>query len=496
MPIGGRPFGRAPLGGTGFSPAGQAGVLLKIGAIDVTPMLRWPGIRTAKELNARDDMEVELITTTGYVPALGEQITLLYNGGIEFLGTIHSRDIAFLSEADDLWTEMKLRCVDLNELADRHLVIDIFENRSAGTIVRQIVTKYLAADNIQIGDVQEGPFVTRFVAAYLTIAQCLNELCEQSGFHWNIDASRTLNFRARTTAPAPFTITQSNAVFKALRGTRTKNQFRNVQYLDGGKGVTDPRTENFPGDGTTRTFNVEYPLFEAPTITRDGAVQSVGIRGVDENKDWYWNKGETALGHDPERPVLIASEAIQVLYRGTFDLVGIVEDVAAIQERREVEGGSGRYEHLHRDDGIDGEDNVQDKAISLLRQFSTLDDSTDFETFVPGLAIGQLATLDVVELLLQGDFLITKLETEFIEPNVRRFQVSATTGDVKGRYQEFFAQMLSSKRTVALRDGETLQEALVMHDLVGVTDSIEATLVDVVADEFGPGEFGPGEFGP
>jgi hypothetical protein len=494
MTMGSAPFGSVPFGGLPSAPAGQDGLQLQISPINVTDILRVNTYRLRQELNGRAELECELLSLTGYVPLIGQQVTLLLDGGFLFVGTVHEREVEFLSEKRSDYVSIKVRCVDLNELADRRIVVEVFENQTAGAIVRQILQKYLAEEVIQAGDIQPGPVVARVVFPYRSVAGCFDDLSEQTGFHWNIDQQRALNFTARTTAPAPFTITSANAVFRGLRGSRTRNQYRNVQYVDGGHGITDQRTESFRPDGTVQSWNVEFPIYAKPMIQLNFVTQlSVGIRGIDTNADWYWNKGETAIGHTGA--ILAATDFVSVSYQGLFDLIEIVEDTAAILERQLVQGGTGRYELLDRDDNLDGQNLVEDKGLSLLRRYGTMDDVADFETDLPGLAIGQLATLNVPELGLVGSFLITQLETQSLLPDTRRFRVTATTGEVKGTFQELFKGLLASQQPITIREGEILQEVLALHDPVAMTDSIDATLADFAIGEFGTGEVGSAEFG-
>ncbi len=494
MILGGNPYGATPFGGVPI-PAAFQGVVLQIGPQDVTPSLLVNSYRIRRELNGRDELEFPLVSTTGYVPLLGQQVILSIDGGLEFVGTVHEREVAFHSDGRGDYTTVQVRCVDLNELADRRLVIEVYENMTAGAIVRAIVAKYLAAELIQIGDVQDGPTVARVVFPYQSAASCFDDLSEQSGFHWHIDAQRGMNFAARETAPAPFTITSANAVFRGLRGTRTRNQYRNVQYMDGGRGVTDPRTESFRGNGLQQSWNVEFEIFAKPTIDVNFQPQTVGIRGVDTTTQFYWNKGETAIGRLSSLPPLLATDIIHVTYQGLFDVIEIVEDTAAILERQQVQGGTGRYEQLDRDDQLDGQDRVLEKGISLLRRYASLDEVIEFETDVVGLTIGQLATVDVPELGLSGTFLITQLEIAPLNVTQRRFTVTATTGELKGRWQDLFANLLASNRPIVLREGEILQEVLAVHDPVGVTDSVVATLDNAATGEWGTGEAGTAEFG-
>jgi hypothetical protein len=490
-----RPLGSATFGGLGLTQSAQTFLMLQVGPLNVNDQLVWRSQKIKRELNGRDELEFSLINITGYVPAIGESVRLFWRQALAFVGTVHERDVQFISEGDSVYTTVSVRCVDINEVADRRIVTEVYENQSAGDIVVQIVTKYLVPENISHGDIQDGPLVSRMVIPYLTVADTLDELCEQSGFHWNIDNSQALNFFSRETSPAPFTVTSANAVFRGMRGSRTRNQYRNVQYVDGGRGITDPRIEQFIGDGTLRTFNVEYPLFETPTIQRNFSEQTVGIRGVDEGKQWYWNSEETAIGHDPSEPVMVETDHLIVSYRGTFDLVSVVEDSAAILERQSVEFGTGRYEQVHTDDNIDGQDLVQEKGLSLLRRYASLDDVVQFEVDTEGLDVGQLLSINVPELGLVDSFLITNIDISWVSPDLRRFIVTATTGELKGQFQDFFAQLLGGRKAISIREGEVLQEVASVRDLVGVTDISSATLTNVTFDVIGTAEVGFSEAG-
>ena len=495
MTIGARPFGRAPLGGSGFIPVPSSQLALQIGPLDVTPFLRRGTYSLRQELNGRDELEFTLISTTAYAPAIGENVFFSIGQGLLFAGSVHECDVEFVAENRSDYTRARVRCVDLSELADRRVVVEIYEQMSAGAIVRDIVGKYLFPELVQMGDIQEGPMVERVVFAYQTAARCFDDLCEASGFHWTIDQQRAVSFFARTSSPAPFTITSANAVFRRLQARRTRNQYRNVQYVAGGHGVTDPRTEPFRGDGTRATFTVEYPIFAAPSIQVNFQPQTVGIRGVDTVAQWFWNKGENTLGYTGT--TLTSADVVLVSYRGLFQLIEVVEDTAAILERQAAQGlGTGRYELLESDSNLDGQALTEEKGLSLLRRYASLDTVVDFETDVPGLGIGQLVPVNAPEVGCVGTFFITHLETRPLLPNARRFQVTATTGELKSTFQELFQKMLASSQPISIRSGEILQEVMGMHDPVGVTDSIDATLADFAEGQWGVGDVGTAEMGP
>lgn len=497
MTLGGGQFGVEPFGsGQSGGPAGTSipGLLLRIGAMDATVYLRVFTYRLIQDLNSRDEADCTLLNHVGYVPQIGESFELSLNGGVLFAGTVQERDVTFISEGRSDYLVIEVKAVDWNELADRHTVAEIYQHMTAGAIVRAIVTTYLAGEGVTIGDVQDGPLVEGIKFAYASAASCFDQLSQQTGYHWTIDAKKALSFFARTTTPAPFTLTSANAVFRKLKSSRTRNQYRNVQYLAGGKGVTDPRTEFFVGDGTRQSFDVQYPVNSVPAIELNNVPQTVGIRGVDEGTQWLWNAGETAIGQNGGS-ALRSTDRLSVTYQGQWTITYVVQDAAAILERQAVQGGTGRYEQLEQDTSLEGLLNVQDKAMALLRRFASIDDVADFETDVPGLAVGQLLTVNVPELGLVGEFLITHLETTSLLLSTRRFMVTATTGELKGTWQEFVTRLIASDQPITIQDNAPLALAMALSSPVGVSDSVTAVLTNAATGEWGTGEAGTAEFG-
>jgi hypothetical protein len=493
--LGTQALGSNPFGGSGSTNFLNAGLQIIIGPKDVTDITLWESSNLEEELNGRDQLSFTIKSTPAYIPKIGEEVKVLFRSGTIFLGSIHERQVEFLYTPQQISLLIQISCVDINAIADRRFVSEVYENLLCGEIVGVMAAKYLLFEGVSLGNVHPGPRISKVVFNRISFAECMNKLCEQAGFYWQIDKKRFLSFFPRSVSPAPFTVTEANAVFRNIKGTISRNQYRNVQYIDGGKGLTDARTEAFRGDGTVKTFTTEYKISTQPTITLNGGEETVGIRGVETGKGWYWAKGENSIGQDAGYQTLISTDLLLVTYRGEFNLVNVIEDSQAIFERQTIEGGTGRYEHLVVDTALDGQDLIQEKGLSLLRRYSTLDDTATFDVYQEGLQIGQNVTLDVASCELQGAFLITNMRTSFVTPTMRMFTVTVTNGEIKNKFQDFFAGFLGSARPGSISAGDILQEVNSNIDPVGVTDSITATLVSVVSDEFGTGEVGTSEFG-
>jgi hypothetical protein len=191
-------------------------------------------------------------------------------------------------------------CGGYEVLADRRQVAEVYINRTAGFIVNDLVSKYLAADGITVGTIQSGVNVPRAVFGYQQLSQVLRQLAEASGYVWYIDYDKALYFVERDFANAPFDIdgdTAGERPVRAVNAEASLTQYRNRQYIRYNE-LTAVRTERFAGDGERQTFTVEFPIANKPTVAVNGFAQTVGIGGLEEGKDWYWGKGSNEITQD------------------------------------------------------------------------------------------------------------------------------------------------------------------------------------------------------
>lgn len=191
-------------------------------------------------------------------------------------------------------------CAGYEVLADRRLIAEVYRNKTAGFIVNNIITNYLAADGITAGTIETGAFIPRATFAYVQASQVLRELAEANGLVWYISYDKELFFVERDFATAPYEIDQTDATKRAVRGvvaTGSLNQYRNRQMVSYEE-LTAVRTETFAGDGFTQTFGVEFPIALVPTVSVNGVAQTVGIGGLEDGKQWYWNRGANEIAQE------------------------------------------------------------------------------------------------------------------------------------------------------------------------------------------------------
>lgn len=476
-------FGDAPLGDFVFGIGGPVASLtsVRIGATDVTPNVKIEDYRITEELNGRNTLELTLYVESDYVPSEGEEVVLLVGASRLFAGTVHEYDVKFATEANLRWKEIAIRCVDWNQLADRRVVAEIYENQPVGVIVRDLLERHLDEDGVTVGNIIDGPTIAKAVFPYMTMSEALDALSEQTGWFWNIDYYKSLHFVEPAVTSATLTITESNAVVRRFRKSKTLSQYRNIQYVDGGKGITVELTQAFVGDGTTRSWNTEYPVAQMVAIRLadpvSGEQQSAAVRsgGNGDIAQFYYAIDETSISQDSEEPVLEDGQRFFVVYKGYYPIINVTIDATKVLERQAIEGGSGKYEAIERNDSLDGEEVVESKAVGLLRKYGVVDTNIVFETDVAGLSIGYVVVVDVPSIGLSNvEFLIVRSETHNYRLDKRRYTIEATTGEVKGSMREFFAKLFAGPRSLTINPDQIVGRASPFDLDIDVSDTLEA----------------------
>lgn len=514
MPFGSGPFGTVPFG-SGPRRQGVSPVLsqftVRIGSTEVRPYLRWNIWRVTEVLNSRDTSTMNFLVkptspNPNYVPQLGERVQVRFGNVLYWTGLVHDREMSWTTEARNDLKEITLRCVDLTALCDRLTVNEVYVNKTAGEILRHIVSKYLAADGLTSGGVQDGPVIAKVVFARRYAADCFDAVCKLTGYHWTVDQGGVLQYFPRFASLAPFDISHANARFRQARTSVTLADFRNVQYATGGMGITQvPVTDFHIGDDIARTFATAYPISSLVSVKVNGAVQSLGIRNVDDagSKAWYWNKSQAGINQDPSQPILkgrtasAPADRLEITYHGFYGPVATkLVNAPSIAERRTIEGGSGRYEVVDYDQSLDGLAVTIAKAKGDLRRHGTLDPMMDFETDEIGLAVGQTVTIKLPELDVPDvDMLITELETSLFGMEKRRHRVKATAGELKGTYQEFFQHIFSKGGALTISPDDSINEVVVDTDPVSATDLATLTTSAAHTGKWGQDTWGRLQWG-
>lgn len=343
-------------------------------------------------------------------------------------------------------------------------------NLRIGTNGIQAITYY--ADGLQVEQsdyatpwvvgqtsyIQAGPTVTSYVVNYKTLAAAFDDLALLAGFYWVIDANRNLHFAAQSTNTAPWTLDGTQPANASLQIQETQPLYRNAQWTLGGQGTTGTQTEAQKGDGSRRSFVLQYPVHAVPSDIHinSAAPGTIGILGVDTGKDWYWNKGSNVITQDNAGTLVASTDTFHATYVGEYPITSYSEDLSAVGDIIALEGGttSGLIEQVQTDASLVTTAQAFQSGAALLAKFATSGEIVTFTTKVAGLRAGQLlpVSLPAVWQFASPDVLI---QTVSITHDDFEFwySVTALSGPANTTWVDFFKAIASTQFAIDTSQG-------------------------------------------
>lgn len=400
-------------------------------------------------IEERSIAEFTVIDTAGVLSYQKGQPVEIYDvtNTLIFGGVIDTPEKTTMAPSGGLYHP--IRCVDWHYLADKRLVAESYLATSAGDIVKDIRTKYLVAEGVTVGNIEDGPDIVEAVFNYVRASEAYDALAEKAGKIWYIDENKALYFVNRDTTPAPWnwtTHTPKPAGSKAfLSGGNPK--YRNRQYIRGGRGTTALQTETFTGDGVTVAFTVGFPFQQAPTVTVNAVARTIGIKGIDVAKDCYWNKGDATLTFDAGSTP--GAVAVVIKYYGQFDILVLAEDIVAIADQLAIEGaGTGYVDEISDEPKLDDKDASIDAAKAKLVRYAVTGQRFEYETLLTGLKPGQLQTINYPALgLNNAEMLIEAVSIRGAGSN-NHHRITAIQGPTMGSWSDFFKALAHMKAEI------------------------------------------------
>lgn len=314
-------------------------------------------------------------------------------------------------------------CVDCHYLADKRIVATSFEDVTAKAVVESLHATYLDPENVTLAtatlagaEVNLGGVVIN----YVPLSVALDRIAELAGAHWWIDDDRELHFEDPTTAAAaPFDL-DGSGVLVGPTVTQGNQEYRNRQYVRGGRALTSEQVETFVGDGERTAFTVGFPIAQVPTVKVNTVAQTVGIKGVDQGKDWYWSKGDATLAQDFGGTVLTGADTLEVTYVGEYRVVGVLGDGTLVDAEQLQDGGTGLVEAVFDDPDANDLNEVFTSASGRLARYGREGWQLDAIVRDVGLKPGQLATVDLPDHSLDTvEALITDVTSYSVGTEVR-----------------------------------------------------------------------------
>lgn len=418
---------------------------------DTKILYRKGSLMVEKRIEERSVAEFTIIDvggTASYRRGQPVEIRDIYNELI-FGGVIDTPEKIAMAPDGGLYHP--IRCMDWHYLADKRLIALSFLATAAGTIVESIITNYLADEGIGIGNIEAGPDIVEAVFNYVRASDALDALAEKSNKIWYIDERKRLYFVARDITPTDWGATAADMTKKTPILSSGNPQYRNRQYIRGGKGTTGAQEEKFIGDGEQKAFTVGFPFQKVPTSVTVVVVavpvgQSIGIKGIDVAKDCYWNKGDATL------TFTVApgdGKEVVVNYFGQFPILTLVENNNEIIDRLAIEGGgTGYVEDIADEPTLDDKDASLDSGLAKLARFGVPGSRFFYQTTKRGLDIGQIQPITYPLLGLTNTDMLIESITITTAGGLMFYDITAIQGPEQGSWSKFFKALADMKQEV------------------------------------------------
>lgn len=180
----------------------------------------------------------------------------------------------------------------------------------------------------------------------------MGSLTQTSGdYWWNVNSSDNpgaLIFNKREAIPAPFCLhssdlllTPTGASASTVQPTASADLYRNQQIITNCIDTVAISGEQKIADGTATSWGLKYPLYSAPTITVQGVVKTVGVKGVDTGKDFYWQAANNTISQDSGATKIPSGYVMSFSYVGQFDTIVTRDNLAEQAARALIESQGG-----------------------------------------------------------------------------------------------------------------------------------------------------------
>ncbi|MEA4884254.1 MAG: hypothetical protein VB144_11485 [Clostridia bacterium] len=490
---------------------------ITIAGKDVSAFVLLGSLSITEEINATDTCSVdlydkgnELHLVTG-MPVVIEDvqpppegaenpvITGVFNGQIEKPG------IELLPAGAGLMHHLSI--VDWGCIMSRRFYSGTHLNYKAGDIVKCLIADGLTGEGFTVADVQDGPVLKKTQFAYLSVADCMAELSRLTGYKWWVDAGKGVHFVERIATAAPWGIVaNSDLIAYDLQVEYDRSQYRNVQRVKGTKVTADKISQiRWTATAGQTVFYVQHAtavngttaydeIEKAPEITVNDVVQLIGSVG-DPNIRWVFEPGSNTIRYIGDTP-LSAGDVVELSYFGRFPILGYAVNKDEITARQAIEGGTGIYEAVEVDEGIDRADIATAKAETILEQYDHIPTKVMFRTSTHGLHAGQLLDIALPELSIGKKFLIDNIRIKE-EPTVDetyRLQYSVeTVGSENPRWREYYRALLREREQASAADQLAPEFMPIVHvilDVVKISDTCSVNISDYAPAEVTISEVG------
>lgn len=439
------------------------------------------------------------------------------NGNLAFTGYVTSPKEQKPGFSNSLLTQ--ITATDQHYLADKRRVAKVYAGRTRSLIVQDILNTILAQEGVTLGAIvtEDANVATLYPSTtlhpsstlypigssaglvnatfiYAKVSEALDAITKdasQSGvpYYWTIDKNKRFFWVPYTYSINPNVVdgTTIDQVYSPSYLTRANSLYMNTIYILGGVNKTSQQTETRAGDGSTRSWAMGYALASAPTIRVDAAPQSVGIKGIDTGKQFYWQQGDTTITQDSSQTVLTSSNTLSIVYIGQYPITTTAKSDAQISTQASLDLTSGIVEDIEVDATLTTADDGLSKATGLISRNAVqgllFEYSTQDSTYTPG----EMRTYNYAPHGLSNVQMIVESVTASDQQDGINiwYAIKSVYGPYDQTWQDFFSSIISAQeQTQAISAGvqgiiqstQTFTAALTLSASATATIGTAATL--------------------
>ena len=353
--------------------------------------------------------------------------------------------------------------------------------------------------------------------------QAITDICDEYDLVFWIDDSKVLNVLSSATNAAPSGFGEGALGYSRVKVTEGRKDYRNVQYLSGGKAAILPRVETHTMQGDDKRFDLHYDIGARPKIeeSTDGVNFNtvspirLGIRDADDEDltvppgkkknyqyRWFWSRGQKTIAFNNNIETneddletgtfgkLNDGDIVRVSYTGLQRILVRADDINEQLDRAAIEGGTGIYEDTSEERDIEDADAAARLSEKILSRHGRLPVKIEIGHMTSGFRSGQTIPIDFPKLGVKGDYLITSVDSRDLSGDGETIEYSMT---IEPRQRprslfEFWRQVTRDKEIDLRSEGQrklhTMRKGVELHSVGEVSVAVDSNdeVVDISTD--------------
>lgn len=446
----------------------------------------------SNKINSLSTMNFEIVDLNEYythfnkIPECGEVIRFIDTNTSKYLfyGIIDNIRSYQLGYNKIIY---EIEAIEYAHILTNRVLAFIAEEMTAKELIQSyIAPSFVSTDlNIAINQLDTGIYIKKAIFNYQTIDTILDTIISYDpNYFYKIDING-FTFAKKNQFSSPFNISDSSQVYNFELQTSNEN-YRNSQYVKGGKGNTSLQTNellNVP-DGESKNYFCKYPISLQPTImVYNGTWQTipstdVGISNLDTGKKWYWSYNSNVIYQDNSETALTTSMRVRITYYGLRNIFMHLKDSRQIDLMKTTAVKSGIYDNINTESSISSLESGIAYIRGLMSKYSELSDKISFKTNTDGLEVGQYITVNKPLFGINSNFLIESINLS-AELDTYEYSITAIDGASLGGWEEFFKKLSRAGEKVEINENDFLNKLELFEEII---TNYGNTAIDIYED--------------